>query len=227
MKRQLTFIAMLAFLILAGCEKKTTTESETLGKNAQNTELSNSDEININAADLPAAILAYLEQNYQGYLFEEAEIEGSGAAATYTVEIRINDQDIELVFDSIGSFVGLEDDDEDNDEDNDEGEQNEREIDISELPEGVVNSIANLYPGSTILEADEITAADGSFRYEIEIQVGSEIIDLMFAADGTYMGVEDDGGYYDDEDDNGDDDEDEEEDEDGDNDGDHENEDGE
>ena len=216
MKRQLTFIAMLAFLILAGCEKKTTTESETLGKNAQNTELSNSDEININAADLPAAILAYLEQNYQGYLFEEAEIEGSGAAATYTVEIRINDQDIELVFDSIGSFVGLEDDD----EDDDEGEQNEREIDISELPEGVVNSIANLYPGSTILEADEITAADGSFRYEIEIQVGSENIDLMFAADGTYMGLEDDGGYYDDEDED-------EDDEDGDNDGDHENEDGE
>ncbi|NQV48903.1 MAG: PepSY-like domain-containing protein [Candidatus Marinimicrobia bacterium] len=221
MKRLLTFIAMLAFLILAGCEKKTTTESETLGKNAQSSELSNLDEVKIYAADLPAAILAYLEQNYQGYLFEEAEIEGSGAAATYTVEIRINDQDIELVFDSIGSFVGLEDDD--------EGEQNEREIDISELPEGVVNSIANLYPGSTILEADEITAADGSFRYEIEIQVGSENIDLMFAADGTYMGLEDDDGYYDDEDDNGDDDEeeDEDEDEDGDNDGDHENEDGE
>jgi len=231
MKRMLILIVAIAFLVLAACVTKSPADKETLGKNAAPRESSNSDEVKINAADLPGAILAYLEQNFQGYILEEAEREGSCEAVTFTIEIQLNGEEMELVFDSSGRFVGLEEDEEndDDEEENEEDEEeNEREIDVSELSQVVVDAIATLYPESTLMEVDEITAADGSLSYDVEIQIGSEIIEVMFAADGTFLGMEDDDDKEGDiEDEDNDDDDGDDEEDDNDNAGDHENEEGE
>ncbi|HLF64420.1 MAG TPA: hypothetical protein VI603_11735 [Saprospiraceae bacterium] len=69
-------------------------------------------------------------------------------------------------------------------------EENEIEIDLSALPQNVVDAIAAAYPGATLREADKIMQNDGSVTYDVEIGFENESIELMYDAEGSFLGEE-------------------------------------
>lgn len=123
-------------------------------------------------ADLPAAIKTYVEANYPGYTIDEAEQETDCSGATvYDVEIEQGeDIESELTFDSEGNFL-----------------YSESEITVADLPASVTNSLANNYAGFTTEEADKLTLADGSTRYEVELEKGSIEKEVLFDTEGTVI----------------------------------------
>lgn len=81
-------------------------------------------------------------------------------------------------------------------------EENEREIQLTELPEAVSSKLSEEHPDAVLKEADEITKEDGSKTYDIEVEINGRTLEYMYDAEGNYLGEE-----IDDEDD-GDDEED-------------------
>ncbi|MFN0274818.1 MAG: hypothetical protein ACKVPJ_03655 [Chitinophagales bacterium] len=86
-------------------------------------------------------------------------------------------------------------------------DENERSIKISELPDAVLSAINEDYPGAQLLEADEITHPDNSLTYDVEMKFEGAVIEVMYDAEGNFLGVEED-------DDDGDEDGDDESDDD-------------
>lgn len=84
-----------------------------------------------------------------------------------------------------------------------EKEENERQIETSALPQAVKTAINRDYPGAELLEADEITQDDNSLTYDIEIKASGTKMEVMYDANGKFLGTE------------ADDDDDDEDDEDG------------
>lgn len=70
----------------------------------------------------------------------------------------------------------------------------EKEISPSELPQSIKDDIMVRYPGAELLEADEITKEDGSVTYDVEIKSSGVITELMYDADGNFLGIETDDG---------------------------------
>ena len=120
-------------------------------------------------ADLPAAIKTYVEANYPGYALEEAEQETlCTGESTYEVEIEQGDDDeLELTFDTDGNFLF-----------------SETEIPVAELPAAVINTIASNYAGFKTEEADKLSMADGTTRYEVELEKGKTEKEVLFDAEG-------------------------------------------
>lgn len=135
----------------------------------------------INTAALPQAILNYISTNYPNNTIHEAEIEDNN---NYEVELN---NGTELIFDSQGNFLGIDDDDDDDFGDED--------IAPGNLPEKIRNFIATHFPEATIEEAEK----ENNGNYEVEL---SNDVELIFDADGNFLGRADD----DDNDDRDDDD---------------------
>jgi uncharacterized membrane protein YkoI len=144
-------------------------------------------EVEIEIKDLPEPITNYILENYIGYDIEEAEKIENNDGVYYEVEIENGDKEIELLFDSEGNFIEEEIENEEADE-----EVNEKEINISDLPQIIKDSIQNKYPGSEIIEADEITNTDGSITYDIEIKYNDDVIEVMYDSKGNFLGIESD-----------------------------------
>ena len=116
-----------------------------------------------------------------------------GGAAPETDEETMVDEAMEAVDEAMDEV----DDDEDG---------NEREITLDELPQVIKDAIAKQYAGASIDEAEEVTAEDGVITYEVELKTADGEIEVMYAADGQFLGLEED---------NDDDDEDDHEDHEG------------
>lgn len=160
-------------------------------------------EIEIDVSDLPDAIVKYINDNYSDYKIDEAEKIENGEGVLYEVEIEYKRSELELMFDGNGNFLGEDDEGEDDNGHADVDDENEREINLNELPQSILHAITSQYPDAELLEADEITHADGRITYDVEIRYNRKVIEPMYNADGTFLGEEED-----------DDDEDEDEDED-------------
>lgn len=141
------------------------------------TELTNiidNDDMNtIDPSTLPASITDYITANYSNYIIEDMDndIDCDG---TSIIEIELEDgnDEIELVFDTEDNFLYAI-----------------SEIRASNLPNAVTNSIATNFPNYTLddNEADELTMADGSLRYEVELESTQDELEVIFAADGTVI----------------------------------------
>ena len=70
--------------------------------------------------------------------------------------------------------------------------ENEREIALSELPKAVTENIQVKFAGAELLEADEITQKDGKHTYDIEIKHSGIKKEVMYDAEGKYLGEETD-----------------------------------
>jgi hypothetical protein len=70
----------------------------------------------IAVSDLPSTIQEYIENNYPEYEIEEAEKMEKDSKIYFEVEIEGDDEELELIFDSNGSFLRVEPDDEDEEE---------------------------------------------------------------------------------------------------------------
>ncbi|GAB4251002.1 MAG: hypothetical protein Kow0079_04650 [Vicingaceae bacterium] len=152
-------------------------------------------ETQINITDLSENIKNYINENYPASEIEKAEKEDSNEGVFYEVEIINDNDEVELVFDSNGNFLKVEKDDEDDMDD----DENEKSIEVSQLPESISKAIFQRYNNAKLIEADEITHEDGSITYDIEIENNGENFEVMYDINGNYMGVEQDD--YDDNDD--------------------------
>lgn len=122
--------------------------------------------------DLPTTINDYLAANYPDYSIDESE-EGTLCDGTIVYEVELedsNDNEIELTFNTEGSLLF-----------------SETEIENSELPSAVTSSISTNYPDYSTDEAERIDMADGSTRYEVELENGDSELDVLFEADGTVI----------------------------------------
>lgn len=139
----------------------------------------------ISVGDLPAAIRDFISTYFPGTNIEEAEKENNG-----NFEIELSN-DVEIIFDADGNFLGRADDD-DNDDIDDE------DIEISELPQAILDYIASNYPENTIIEAE----IENDSTYEVTLNNG---VELKFDAAGNFLEAEDHNGDDDDEENESDD----------------------
>ena len=130
------------------------------------------DDDSTSVANLPTAIQQYIATNYSGYTVEEAEIEdlfGDNTQQVYEVELEQGNQEITLYFDMAGTFI-----------------QEEVEILSSALPTAVSNTITSQY-GSYQMddEADQYNRANGDIWYGVELESGSQEVELILDSNGA------------------------------------------
>ena len=147
-------------------------------------------ETEINVDQLPATILAYINDNYPDTEIEEAEKLENSEGNFFEVEIETtNDEEIELMFSSEGSFIN-EVIETETEEDDDEGEENEVEIDPTELPAAILEYIGQNYSDYALTEAEKEITEEGIF-YEVELtSPDGEELDLIFDQDGNFIEIE-------------------------------------
>ena len=61
--------------------------------------------------------------------------------------------------------------------------ETEIEIEISELPNGILDYVKKNYKGQSVKEAAKITDTKGTLTYEVEIKG----MDLLFASNGKFI----------------------------------------
>ena len=132
-------------------------------------------------SSLPQNILSFIENNYPGVSIEKAEKESNG-----NFEIELNN-DLKLIFDAEGEFLGQAKDEFDDDDDSED-----EDVQISELPAAITDYIAGNYPELSIVEAEK--KDNGS--YEISLSDGTE---LKFDANGNFLEADDQNGEEEDE----------------------------
>ena len=145
--------------------------------------------------DLSELILNYISDNYADAEIEEAETVESTDGNFTVVEVEIdNNLEIELFFDTAGNFVKqVEETDKAREDDDDgDGEETETTIEISQLPQQILDYIESNYNGYTINEAELEETASGTF-YEVDLKDGDgNQIDVIFDSAGTFVEVEKD-----------------------------------
>lgn len=137
----------------------------------------------IEVSELPQAVLDYIAANYPD---DEIIITGINEDGEYGV---ILSSKVALLFDADGNFLEAIDADDlrDDDDDYDDWE----EIEISELPQAILDYVANNYPDETIDDAGK--NRDGEYG----IILSNDVI-LIFDADGNFLeAYEDDHDYED------------------------------
>lgn len=127
--------------------------------------------------DLPTTIENYLTSNYSDYEVDESAMEKDcNGNDVYEVEIENSDDDeLELTFDSEGNLI-----------------YTETEINLSDLPTEVNSSISSNYSTYSADEAERLNMADGSIRYEVELEGTDPELEVIFEADGTVVCEEED-----------------------------------
>lgn len=121
---------------------------------------------------LPDAVSNYITTNYPNYTIEESEYDRTcDSTEIIEVELEMGNNEIELTFDTEGNFLYAE-----------------LEIDSANLPTAVSGSITTNFPNYTLDdEAEELTLADGSMQYEVELEGTNDELEVLFAADGTVL----------------------------------------
>jgi hypothetical protein len=80
-------------------------------------------------------------------------------------------------------------------------EEKEVEINIAQLPQLVQNNIRLAYTGCKMIEADQITHTGGNITYDVELTHNGKTIEVMYDANGTFLGEENEDGEEDEKDD--------------------------
>lgn len=140
----------------------------------------------ISPAELPANIKDFVSTHFPGTTIDEAEKENNG---NYEIELS---NDVELIFDTNGNFLGRADDDDNDDRDDDD-------IAVSDLPQVIRDYIATNYPDNTIVEAER----EDDDNFEVTLNNG---VELEFDASGNFLSAEDHNGDDDDDEDDDDND---------------------
>ncbi len=150
---------------------------------------------NISPSDLPVEARDYIDDNYDDYDIENAELEDY-CDDIPAIEVELEDgpgPDVDLYFDLDGKFLFAA-----------------VEITLDDLPDAVIAAIENDFADYRIGDDDDddierFEFADGSLRYEVELEPlngDGDDIDIVFNADGTIFCTDDDDDD-DSEDDNG------------------------
>jgi hypothetical protein len=112
--------------------------------------------------DVPAPVKTAFQKNFPQAKVEKWEKEG----INFEVEFKLNKSEQSVLFDAQGSII-----------------ETEMEIEISQLPTGVLDYIKTNYKGQLVKEAAKITDTKGTVSYETEIK-GME---LLFDSNGNFI----------------------------------------
>ncbi|NJW53079.1 PepSY-like domain-containing protein [Salinimicrobium oceani] len=163
-------LILVSLLVFSSCSNDDD-GGETGGEVDLNLTAARSDN-HVNTAALPQAILDYITTNYPNNTIWKAEIEDNN-----NYEVELNDE-TELIFDQQGNFLGIDDDDDDDFGDED--------VAAGDLPAAVRDFISTYFPNATVEEAER----ENNGNYEVEL---SNDVELIFDADGNFLGrAEDD-----------------------------------
>lgn len=127
----------------------------------------------VDVATLPQSILDYVSANHP---HSEIVIAGINEDGEYGVVL---DSEVILIFDSEGNFL-KELDEDDFGRDHDDDYNDWKEVDASELPQAILDYIANNYPD------DEIEIAGINEDGEYGVVLSSDII-LLFDSEGNFL----------------------------------------
>ncbi|KGE88688.1 MAG: PepSY-like domain-containing protein [Phaeodactylibacter xiamenensis] len=157
------------------------------------------DDTYISISDLPQEVLDYLEAEFPGMAIDEVSIDVEYGLEFFEVELYDN---LEVYFSIDGIFVCSEnsdgndddgnDDDNGNDDDDDDDNGNDDDDDddddqVNNLPASVTEFINSNYPGYHIDEAYTEEFCNNTNILEVEIEMGSQDIDLYFDLNGNFL----------------------------------------
>lgn len=162
--------ALLDFMFLATADDSTATNSDHRkgwrgGKKCNVTE--------VDVADLPTAITAYIAANYT-----DATVNRAGTLENGNYVVKITKADAThagLVFDADGVFV---------EEKTGKGGSRGTEVAVADLPAAVTDYIAANYAGATIKKA--IANEEGKFLLIVQ-KTDESFVGVGFEADGTFI----------------------------------------
>lgn len=112
--------------------------------------------------DVPASVKTTFQKNYPQAKVEKWEKEG----VNFEAEFEFNKSEQSVLFDAQGGII-----------------ETEIEIEISELPNGIVYYVKANYQGQSVKEAAKISDTKGTLTYEAEIKG----MDLLFDSNGLFI----------------------------------------
>ncbi len=116
----------------------------------------------IQEKDVPALVKASFQKQYPNIKEVKWDKEGEKFEASFD----LNKIDNSVLFDSKGNIL-----------------ETEEEIELAQLPKGVLEYVINNYKGQNVKEAAKITDANGIVTYEAEIKG----MDLLFDSNGKFI----------------------------------------
>lgn len=112
--------------------------------------------------DVPAPVKTAFQKNFPQAKVEKWEKEGDN----FEAEFELNKSEQSVLFDAQGIII-----------------ETEIEIEISQLPSGVLDYVKINYKGQSVKEAAKITDTKGTVTYEAEIKG----MDLLFDSNGKFI----------------------------------------
>jgi len=112
--------------------------------------------------DVPAQVKASFQKHYPNIKEVKWDKEGKKFEASFD----LNKKDHSVLFDAQGNIL-----------------ETEVEIELSQLPKGILEYVKTNYKGEKVNEAAKITDANGIIVYEVEIKG----LDLLFDSNGKYI----------------------------------------
>jgi len=117
------------------------------------------------AVEVPDAVLKSFKAKFSEVKKTKWEKEKDG---NYEAEFDLNGKEMSATFLPDGTW-----------------KETETEIDVSELPKAVAESLNKLYPGTKIREAAKILRSDNTQVYEAEIKINGKKTDVLFDEKGN------------------------------------------
>jgi hypothetical protein len=112
--------------------------------------------------DVPASVKTAFQKNFPQAKVEKWEKEG----VNFEAEFELNKSEQSVLFDAQGGII-----------------ETEIEIEISELPNEIVDYVKTNYKGQSVKEAAKINDTKGTLTYEAEIKG----MDLLFDSNGKFI----------------------------------------
>lgn len=161
--RKVLIMSMIIIILIVACRDNKWGNIQALKQQ----KVAKSD-IRITEEKLPKLILAYILKNHSNTIVTKSKIENNG---NYELDL---DNDLELIFDSQGGFLGV-----DNDKESTFGDSL---LSIKRLPPKITKRINRYYPESSVVRAEK----ENNGRYEIELNDGTTV---AFSDSEDFLGV--------------------------------------
>ena len=158
-------LALLGVLAIVSCSKSTDDSLNDLPEG-----FALKADAKVKVGDLPLDILDFIAREFPDLTIDEAEEEDNG---NFEVELS---NGIELIFNAMGEFLGIDDDSEEN------GDFDDSEVDVADLLPVILDYIELNYSGIGIDEAE----MEHNEQYEITLNDDTV---LIFDANGGFLGI--------------------------------------
>jgi len=175
--KYLSFIVLSSFVFFQACQQNTVIPTENVVSSRSADDCVEGEELALDS--LPSFITDYLSNSTDLDELDEVERYDNNGTITYLIEL----DDLSIVLDSEGNLVAS---------------ATEEDLNVADLSDEILNTIALEYPNDSILEASQELHYTGEVIIEVEISSGQE---LIFDQNGVLVCVGIDDGDSDDEED--------------------------